>query len=103
MALATGAVIQAFSSGLRGAGTAEGYATATLHAESKLEEVGTRTPLEPGVSTGDFGDGYRWRLEISAFEDTGETVMLPYGVTLTVSWDGNRSIELETLRLGPPS
>lgn len=105
MAVALGALMQAFSTGLESSSAARDYAVATMHARSKLEEVGITIPLEAGTATGRFQDGYRWRVDIAradAEAEAAEAVPLDaYGVEVSVAWGDRRSVSLETLRLGP--
>ncbi|HET6518572.1 MAG TPA: prepilin-type N-terminal cleavage/methylation domain-containing protein [Geminicoccaceae bacterium] len=108
LALALGALLPGFSTGLRGLDTADDYATAALLAESRLAAVGREEPLEEGTTAGEFDDRFRWRLDVTALpgaDPDGVLPVLPYGVVLTVSWDARddeRSVVIETLRLGPP-
>ncbi len=110
LALALGALLPGFSGGLRGLGAADDYTTAALLAESVLAAVGREQTLEEGTSAGEFDNGFRWRLDVVALDaeldPEGTLPVRPYDVVLTVSWDGRgdteRSITLETLRLGPP-
>jgi hypothetical protein len=104
--LALGTLLQAFTTGLRGLSSAESYAMAVMHAKSKLEELGRTVPVEEGVESGEFEDGYRWAVAISPYEapegaDWEQLDMAPYNITVTVSWDETRQVTLNTLRLGP--
>jgi hypothetical protein len=100
------ALLQAFSSGLRGLDAAQASSTAVLHARSKLDEIGAIIPLEPGSFDGDLDDGFHWRVEIRPFEtadgveDSAPTVV-PYEVEVQVSWDGGGPVTLQSLRLAP--
>lgn len=108
LALALGALLPSFATGLRGIDVADHYTTAALLAESRLAEVGVAIPLQEGTTGGDLEGGFTWHLEIAARADLDPGDRLPvraYGVVVTVAWvAGNeeRSITLETLRLGPP-
>ena len=103
-ALGLAALMQIFGTGLQSARISEGYARATLLAESKLASVGIEEPLVAGESGGDFGDGFRWRLIVQPLDD-GETTALvaSFRVRVTVSWgtEGRapRSVTLDSLRL----
>jgi len=109
MTIVLGALFRAFSGGLRGLDTSEGYAIAAMQAQSKLDEIGSDIPLEPGITTGTFDNGDEWELDISPFDlpgqgaGAGEEEVSPlraYKVMLQVSWDKTRSLSFETLRLG---
>ncbi len=121
LAVALGALLQAFSTGLRGLGAAEAHANAVSHARSKLDEVGALIPLEEGVQSGAFDsdafdsgafdsgafdEGYRWTVSIQPYEPSeaaewGDLSVVPYDVTVTVAWGRESSVTLRTLRLAP--
>lgn len=103
LAVAMVAVIQAFSTGLRGLSAAEETATAVMHARSKLDEVGVIIALEPGEFEGAFEDGFAWRTVIRPDPTTEELApgVSAYEVEVTVSRDEARRVRLQTLRLGP--
>lgn len=108
LAVSLTVLLQAFSFGLRGLGVAEASATAVMHAQSKLDELGTSIPLEEGQQEGEFSDGFRWTTVVRPHRpDAGFDPSLvptlpaiPYEVDVTVSWDQGKSITLKTLRLG---
>ena len=88
--------------------SAEEYTRATLHAESKLATVGITGALEEGETTGEYDDGYAWRLNIRPYRPEGQEAegLAPkieaYEVTVTVAWGQGsraRSVSLTTLRL----
>lgn len=106
LAVALAALLRAFGAGIGGLTRAEAYGTAALHARSKLEEVGSVLPIEPGSREGGFDDGYRWRVDISAYGD-GEpetrTQAVLYAVDVSVGQDETPLVTLRTVRLaGPP-
>lgn len=107
LALAFAALLPAFATGMRSLVTADDYATAALLAQSRLELVGRAEPLQAGASAGAFDERFSWRLEIEPLppaDARSEQPLQAYGVVLTVAWDAGsteRSITLETLRLGP--
>jgi general secretion pathway protein I len=102
LAVAMVAVIQAFSTGLRGLSAAEATATAVMHARAKLDEVGVIIALEPGEHEGAFDDGFAWHAVVRPHEVAEElaTGVSTYEVEVTVSWDEGRRVRLQTLRLG---
>jgi general secretion pathway protein I len=110
LAVALVALLRAFSSGLRGLDAAETASIAVQHARSKMAEVGSAMPLEPGVEEGAFEDGFRWRVAIEPHElgdgAAAETLpLLPYEIEVTVTGTrggpGSGSVTLRSLRLAP--
>ncbi len=105
LGLSLAAILQSFSAGFRGLDRAESYAAAVMHARSKLAEVGTALPLEPGETQGVFDNGFAWRVAISR-HDTGRDAAgrlaqsAAYRVEVTVDLDDKRAIALTSLRLG---
>ncbi len=106
VALAMGALLQIFSSGLRSGYIAEQYSAAVLLAESKLEAVGIEERLVEGETSGAFDNGFRWTVSVRAYDDGADAdqpgAVEAFAVSVTVAWDGSageRSFELETLRL----
>ncbi len=108
LAISLGALFQIFSTGMRASRSAEEYTRATLLAESKLAAIGITGALEEGETTGEYEDGYHWRVAIRPYRlDGPEPEGLPppieaYEVIVTVSWgegSGDRSVSLTTLRL----
>jgi len=108
------ALLRAFSSGLRGLDAAETASIAVQHARSKMAEIGSAIPLEPGAEEGAFEDGFRWRVTIEPHElgdgTAAETLpLLPYEVEVTVTGPGGRppgghgggEVTLRSLRLAP--
>lgn len=87
------------------------YTRAALHAQSMLDALGVGEPLEEGGDSGEFDDGYRWELAITAQEppaaDTGAVETIPielYRVELVVRWDDDRrEARFSTLRATNPS
>jgi general secretion pathway protein I len=110
LAVALVALLRAFSSGLRGLDAAAAATAAIQHARSKIEEVGTLIPLEPGIQEGTFEDGYQWRVVIEPHE-LGDTAaaeslpVLPYEIEVTVTGagagPGAGAVTLRSLRLAP--
>lgn len=109
LAVALGAAMEVFSTGLRSARAAHTHTIATLLAESRLESVGVEDPLTEGESSGEWDNGYRWRVEVLPYapnDEALETPTLPdaFAVTVTV-WRGDAgkagSVTLTTLRLAP--
>ena len=104
-------IMQQFSAGLRIARTSHTYTTATIYARQKLEEIQVEEEMKEREESGDFEDGYQWRVSITPYEDyieeeESEAVLdlLPlemYRVESVVSWmEGGKekSIQLATLK-----
>lgn len=107
MALVFGAVFQTFSVGLRNTQLAGDYATAVVHAESKLAQIGIEEPLEEGVKHGRFGRLYGWRQTVRPVPGPDDTFAPArpnrlYEITLTVFWGSGpdaRDLTLQTMRM----
>ncbi len=119
-ALALVVLFRAGGGGLSAVDTAARVEEAVARAQSHLAAFGRAGSIRPGESTGDDGDGYRWRLwtrpiaERAAPEEQSEggtlTGLRPsqlplvlYDVEVTISWRSagrNRSIAIATRRLG---
>lgn len=99
-------LLQIFSGGVRNTILSQEYTDATLLAESMISGIGIEEPLEPGSTSGEFNDKYRWEIRVTPYENEGtlpednyQVVMMH--IELTVSWgDGERTNQttLETLR-----
>jgi general secretion pathway protein I len=104
LAVAMTALFQVFSNGLRTIGVAERYTMATMLARSVIDDVGVEIPLVPGERRGEIGDGFSWSVRIARSTAVkplvdAEELGIPYDVSVTVSWDGGRSLTLTTLRI----
>ena len=105
-------IMQQFSAGLRIAYTSKTYTTAISYAKQKLEEFQLQEEIEETEESGDFDDGYSWRVTIVPYEDyleeEGEDEdlfeLLPlemYRLDSVVSWmegDKEKSVLLSTLK-----
>ena len=108
LAISLGVLFEIFSTGMRASRSAEEYTRATLLAESKLATIGITGALEEGESSGEYEDGYAWRVAVRPYRlDEPEAEGLPppieaYEVVVTVAWgqgSRERSVSLTTLRL----
>ena len=104
LAIAMGALLQVFGTGLKGLRAAEGYTFAVMHARSKMSELGTLIPLQDGEQSGEFDDGYRWSVSMRPTAppdgaDWSVLKVLAYDIEVTVSWGESSAITLNTLRL----
>ncbi len=115
MALTLGVLLRIFGGAGRIAGTADEYSRAIVVAESLLASAGVESPLQPGETSGEIGESYRWTLRVDPYP-MDESLMgnaqgpmggqgmgyKPYWVVLSVEWgDPNdpRAFDLTTLRL----
>ncbi len=102
-----GALLAAISQGLRQTSEAERMGEAGLLAQSLLAEAGTSLSLREGENTGQFTNGYAWKLSTRRYGEAAEREAWPvtaYIVSAEVTWNSGRakrSFELNTLRLGP--
>lgn len=106
LAVALTALLQAFSSGLRGLSGAGVSAVAVLHARSKVDELGVAAPLEPGEQGGTFDDGYRWDAVIREQEPAHDAEpvvagVVAYEIEVTITAPDGAGVRLTTLRLAP--
>jgi general secretion pathway protein I len=106
-------LLHLISLGLGTFGNAQNYATATLWAESTLEDAGMQEPIAEGVQSGDLPQHIHWEMRTGRYHDDAMSDqptatpkgLVPYAITLTMSWPERftrGSITFQTLRLGPP-
>jgi prepilin-type N-terminal cleavage/methylation domain-containing protein len=107
LAISLGTLFPLLSDSLRRTGQAEAMAEAGSLAQSLLAGVGAELAIQPGITTGEFPNGYRWSLQIEPYGDGGDQRAWPvaaYTVSAVVAWgDGvqEQSLSLSTLRLAP--
>ncbi|MEM7169167.1 MAG: prepilin-type N-terminal cleavage/methylation domain-containing protein [Pseudomonadota bacterium] len=112
LAVAMTAIMQSFSQGFFTLRKTEGYAIATLQAQSKLAEVGPLIPVAPGFHNGEYENGYEWQVDIqetglpapvgsNVALDSGERPgnLKAYAITVSVSWDENQEVKLQSTRV----
>lgn len=107
LAIALTVIFRIFSGGLRNISLAEDYARAEMIAESHLSIVGVSTPLQIGITSGEWGERFRWESVIEHYQpwQQDKTLISPvtaYQVTVNVYWQhtgGNSQISLSSLRL----
>lgn len=109
LSVSLGVLLQVFATGLRNATLADDYSQATLYAESILAAIGRETPLNEGVRSGPVNDRFAWRSTVSPYTegmpDLEKARIRVYRISVEVFWSGriqDRSVMLETLRLGLP-
>ena len=106
LAVALGALLQIFGTGLRGISVASDRVAAVLLAKSKLAEVGPVLPLDAATSSGNFADRFQWRIDAAPVELGSQpqpadiAAYSMFAVKVTVEWDRDRRLMLSTLRLG---
>jgi len=105
LALALGALMQTFGSGMRGVAASERHVMAALVARSLLERVGHDIPLEQGEVSGEEG-AFAWTVSMRRARradrrGNDQLVVVPYDVTVTVGWRGGRGVTIESYRLAP--
>lgn len=102
------ALLQVFSTSLGSIARVERSAEAMMLARSALDEVGVEIPLAAGERSADAGRGFAWRLRIvpsatlAPLAD-GQGLLVPYDVSVTVTWERGGSLTLTTLRLATPA
>ena len=104
-------LLRLFSGGTTALTRSERAATAALWAETLLDARTGETLLAAGADEGDLPGGYHWRRTVAPYLDAALSplqpgaVLVPYDVTLSVSWSERgqtRAVTLETLKLAPP-
>jgi general secretion pathway protein I len=106
-ALALSSVFDVASEGLHRTGEAEAMAEGGSLAQSLLARLGNELPIARGTTTGEFSNGYRWRLEVAPYGEAGDQRAWPvaaYTVAAEITWgaeEQQHSLLLKTLRLAP--
>ena len=105
LAVALTALMQAFSQGMRNLEVAENYATAAMLARSKMAEIGAAISVEEGEHSGEFEDGWQWRVVVFPYRGAdgavGALEDLPlYTVEVSVGRDETPLAQLRSLRMG---
>jgi hypothetical protein len=95
--------------GAAGSRRVEAYAEATILAQSVLDTAAVATPLADGAEAERQEGAFRIRAAVHRYRagpaDKEDGYLVPYELTAMVLWrDGaeERSVSLQTLRLGPP-
>jgi general secretion pathway protein I len=107
LSVALGSLMAMIGNALHQTGQADRMARAGSLAQSLLVRLGPELPLGERQDTGQFDNGFHWRLNSRRFGDASDLQQWPasaYKVSVEVSWhDGfrERSFTLTTLRLGP--
>jgi general secretion pathway protein I len=106
LAVALGALFEAFSGGLRATAAVGRQAATVMLAQSLLDRIGQDIPLAAGEQAGVSEDGLRWSIVIApspliAPERRADSPLLPFDVVVTVAADRGRPVALTSLRLAP--
>jgi general secretion pathway protein I len=104
LGVALGALLQAFAGGLRRLSVLEDYAAAVTQARSQLDRLGAELPLAEGQYSGSFAGGMVWTAQLRRYHLGGSgndaaLAVIPYEITVTVSWGEHRALTLTSLRL----
>jgi hypothetical protein len=79
--------------------------TAISLTRSLLDQLGTSIPIRIGNSSGDFDNGFHWRVRVDRYGSAADQRAWPVQaviVTASTFWDRERkSLTLRTLRLIP--
>ena len=105
MGLLMGVGFQAISGALNGAMQSQEYDLSAMHAQSLLARLGADIDLSQQSETGEFEDGFSWRVEMADYEDPDADVQAQLQdkllrITITVSRAGH-DVEFVTLRGKP--
>ena len=108
LAIALVVILQLFSGGLKSGRISDAYTMGIFHAKEKMEEILLSESLTPGITEGEFEDGYRWRAAIEQVVQTEEeAAKLPldmFQITVAVSWGHDtagegKQFQLSTLKV----
>jgi general secretion pathway protein I len=114
LGLASGALIAGFGTSLERAALAANARRAALAASSALELIGTEYPLQPSVETADIAKNLRFTIRISDYDDSApppsdeeniKPPLVPYAIEVHATAGTGaaaQSVDLATIRLGPP-
>jgi prepilin-type N-terminal cleavage/methylation domain-containing protein len=104
LAIALVSLFDSQARGLRAAGAADSYAEARILAQALLADTvsgWSGTPIPRNGSDGRFG----WSIDVTPehaawAEIKSKTNWRPYHIRVTVAWDKDRSVTLDTVKLG---
>jgi general secretion pathway protein I len=98
-------LLRVFAIDLHRTGESRAETMAVSWTQSLLAQVGNSIPLRMGQTTGEFPDGFRWRLEMEPYGSSDDQNAWPAKallVSASVIWgQNNKSITLSTLRIVP--
>ncbi|NLB14828.1 MAG: type II secretion system protein [Gammaproteobacteria bacterium] len=96
LAVGLGIMMQIAVGAMRQARNATEFTEAALYAQSLLDSIGVGERLEEGGDSGEFGERYRWDLDVTPYEafSEGDAALVPemvpitlYRLDLVVRWD----------------
>ena len=99
LAMSLTVIYRIFSGGLRNVALSEDYARAVLVAESQLAAIGISEPLVRGVSSGEWGERFRWQRVVEQYQPWQQNKEL---VTQPAGLPGHRQRGLGACREQPP-
>jgi general secretion pathway protein I len=108
LSISMAVLLNIFSDSLDRTRRAESEMAAGSLVQSLLAEAGVSKSLRIGDETGEYNNGFRWRLHVEPFgseEDARAWSVSAVRVTASVMWDDGgpaQSKSLTTLRLVPP-
>jgi len=100
---AIGALLVAFSSGIRNSAVTRDYNQAVIVAESRLAELGVIGPLVAGQELEGTDGRFRWATIVKDIEDEPNGNWRLLEVTVRVTWDtlnAPRTLEIDSLHWG---
>ncbi len=101
MGIGIAALAALFSGALRLAGGSRDVSDASIYASQRLEEALLSPEPSAGVSSGAFGEKYRWTMRAEALPAEADIPFRATRIDVTVAWDdaGNeRSVDLNAVR-----
>ena len=87
-------IMQLFSGGLRLGKISGDYTAAVIHAREKMEEM----LIKPEASAGKFDSKYKWQSEVSSYSTAEKKDSKLLKISVKVSWQENKALELVTLK-----
>jgi general secretion pathway protein I len=95
------AISRLFTGSLRLSGAARDVSSGAIYARQRMEEALLAPVPAEGVEQGDFGGGYRWKLETSIVPPEEETPYDEIRLQVSVRWDDGgdeRAVDLSATR-----
>lgn len=103
LTISLGVLLNIFSLTIRTTQAALDQQKAVLLAESKLAELDAAFTLRPGTERDQADERFAWETRVEEFDSRAlmdnQSLLVPYRLSVVVSWDDNRRYELSTLRL----
>jgi general secretion pathway protein I len=105
LALSLAVLLNVISSGIRQTDSAKKMTQAGSLAQSLLSKLGTEMPIQEGLTSGEFAEGFRWRVRAERYgdaEDRRDWPVAAYAISVEILWgdaSDERSVALNTLRL----